>query len=118
MEENENRKFDHINVGSRGARRLPGLSTVEQVERLRTQLAQGNQPAQFEAEHERPASSAREVRAARVVSLVPSVTETLVAWGSPPIACTRFCEQPDIPHVGGTKVPDVAAIVALAPDSS
>jgi ABC-type Fe3+-hydroxamate transport system substrate-binding protein len=52
----------------------------------------------------------------RVVSLVPSVTETLVAWDRPPIACTRFCEQPDIPHVGGTKRPRLAAIVALAPD--
>lgn len=51
-----------------------------------------------------------------VVSLVPSVTETLTAWGRPPIACTRYCERPDLPHVGGTKNPDVAAIVALAPD--
>ena len=54
--------------------------------------------------------------AARVVSLVPSVTETLLAWGVTPVACTRFCEQPDLPHVGGTKDPDVAAIVELAPD--
>jgi ABC-type Fe3+-hydroxamate transport system substrate-binding protein len=52
----------------------------------------------------------------RVVSLVPSVTETLRAWGVEPVACTRFCEQPDLAHVGGTKDPDVAAIVALAPD--
>jgi ABC-type Fe3+-hydroxamate transport system substrate-binding protein len=52
----------------------------------------------------------------RVVSLVPSVTETLLAWGVTPVACTRFCEQPDLPHVGGTKDPDVDAIVALAPD--
>jgi ABC-type Fe3+-hydroxamate transport system substrate-binding protein len=52
----------------------------------------------------------------RVVSLVPSVTETLLAWGVTPAACTRFCEQPDLPHVGGTKDPDVEAIVALAPD--
>jgi ABC-type Fe3+-hydroxamate transport system substrate-binding protein len=52
----------------------------------------------------------------RVVSLVPSVTETLLAWGVTPAACTRFCEQPDLPHVGGTKDPDVAAIVDLAPD--
>ena len=52
----------------------------------------------------------------RVVSLVPSVTETLVAWGVPPVACTRFCEQPDLAHVGGTKDPDVGAIVDLAPD--
>jgi len=52
----------------------------------------------------------------RVVSLVPSATETLMAWGVMPIACTRFCDQPDLPHVGGTKDPDVAAIAALRPD--
>jgi ABC-type Fe3+-hydroxamate transport system substrate-binding protein len=52
----------------------------------------------------------------RVVSLVPSATESLLALGVTPIACTRFCEQPGIPTVGGTKDPDVAAIVALAPD--
>ncbi len=50
------------------------------------------------------------------MSLVPSVTETLLAWGVTPVACTRFCEQPDLPHVGGTKDPDVAAIAALGPD--
>lgn len=53
----------------------------------------------------------------RVVSLVPSVTETLSAWGVEPVACTRFCERPDLPHVGGTKNPDIAAIAALAPDT-
>lgn len=52
---------------------------------------------------------------ARVVSLVPSVTETLVALGAPPVGCTRFCEQPDIPVVGGTKNPDVRAIAQLLP---
>ena len=52
----------------------------------------------------------------RVISLVPSVTETLLAWGVTPVACTRFCEQPDLPHVGGTKDPDVAGIVELRPD--
>ena len=55
-------------------------------------------------------------RSLRVVSLVPSATETLRAWGVEPVACTRFCEQPDLPTVGGTKDPDVAAIAALAPD--
>ena len=44
------------------------------------------------------------------------MTETLVAWGIEPVACTRFCERPELTHVGGTKDPDVAAIVALAPD--
>jgi ABC-type Fe3+-hydroxamate transport system substrate-binding protein len=55
-------------------------------------------------------------RAIRVVSLVPSVTESLLAWGVVPIAVTRFCEQPSLRAVGGTKDPDVAAIVALHPD--
>lgn len=52
----------------------------------------------------------------RVVSLVPSVTETLLAWDVRPVAVTRFCEQPGFPTVGGTKDPDIAAIVALGPD--
>ena len=51
-----------------------------------------------------------------VVSLVPSVTETLLAWGIEPTACTRFCEQPGRVHVGGTKDPDIGQIVSLAPD--
>jgi len=54
--------------------------------------------------------------APRVVSLVPSATETLLAWGITPVAVTRFCEQPGLPTVGGTKDPDVEAIVELAPD--
>ena len=52
----------------------------------------------------------------RVVSLVPSITETLSSWDVTPVACTRFCERPDLPHVGGTKDPDIDDIVALAPD--
>jgi ABC-type Fe3+-hydroxamate transport system substrate-binding protein len=52
----------------------------------------------------------------RIVSLVPSVTETLSDWDRTPIACTRFCERPDLEHVGGTKDPDIARIVDLKPD--
>ena len=52
----------------------------------------------------------------RVVSLVPSATETLLALGVTPIACTRFCEQPALATVGGTKDPDVARIIELSPD--
>ena len=52
----------------------------------------------------------------RVVTLLPSATETLLAWGIEPVACTRFCEQPSLRHVGGTKDPDVEAIVSLRPD--
>jgi ABC-type Fe3+-hydroxamate transport system substrate-binding protein len=52
----------------------------------------------------------------RVVSLVPSVTESLLAWSVRPVAVTRFCEHPELRAVGGTKDPDLAAIAALAPD--
>ena len=52
----------------------------------------------------------------RIVSLVPSVTETLSAWDRTPVACTRVCERPDLEHVGGTKNPDISRIVELHPD--
>jgi ABC-type Fe3+-hydroxamate transport system substrate-binding protein len=52
----------------------------------------------------------------RIVSLVPSVTETLACWSRDPIACTRFCERGDLEHVGGTKDPHVERIARLAPD--
>jgi ABC-type Fe3+-hydroxamate transport system substrate-binding protein len=51
-----------------------------------------------------------------VVSLVPSVTETLLEWGVVPVGVTRFCEQPGLHAVGGTKDPDVGAVIDLAPD--
>ena len=52
----------------------------------------------------------------RVVSLVPSVTESLLTWGIEPIAVTRFCEQPSLRHVGGTKNPAIDEIIELRPD--
>jgi ABC-type Fe3+-hydroxamate transport system substrate-binding protein len=52
----------------------------------------------------------------RIVSLVPSVTETLSAWDCTPIACTRFCERADLEHLGGTKDPDLDRVVELRPD--
>ncbi len=52
----------------------------------------------------------------RVVSLVPSATETLHALGVDPVGCTRFCDFPGIAVVGGTKNVDVDAVVALEPD--
>jgi ABC-type Fe3+-hydroxamate transport system substrate-binding protein len=53
----------------------------------------------------------------RVVSLVPSATETLLAWNVEPIGVTRFCEQGDrFPTFGGTKDPHLDAIVAMSPD--
>ena len=44
------------------------------------------------------------------------MTETLLAWRVTPVAVTRFCEQPGLRTVGGTKDPDVDAIVRLTPD--
>jgi len=52
----------------------------------------------------------------RAISLVPSITESLLAWGVTPIACTKYCEQPLLRHVGGTKNPDLDAIASLDPD--
>lgn len=59
----------------------------------------------------------------RLVSLVPSWTETLYRFGfdAEVVGVTRWCVHPKelvqrVPKVGGTKDPDVAAIVALKPD--
>jgi ABC-type hemin transport system substrate-binding protein len=58
----------------------------------------------------------------RVVSLVPSETESVVVLGGRArlVGRTRFCEEPpsvrDAASVGGTKDVDVAAVIALAPD--
>lgn len=57
----------------------------------------------------------------RVVSLVPSVTETLfdLGAGDAVVAITDFCIFPEgleLPRVGGTKNPRVEDIRALAPD--
>ena len=56
----------------------------------------------------------------RVVSLVPSLTES-VAASCPDIlvGATRWCTHPadlDVARIGGTKNPDLARIVELAPD--
>jgi iron complex transport system substrate-binding protein len=58
---------------------------------------------------------------ARVVSLVPSITETLfdLGVGDVLVGITDFCIFPEeltLPRVGGTKNPDVDAIRALKPD--
>ena len=59
----------------------------------------------------------------RVVSLCPSITETLVAIGGRRhlAAITRFCVRPHallfgLPRIGGTKNPDVGRILDLKPD--
>lgn len=59
----------------------------------------------------------------RIVSLVPSLTETIVDFGLADsiVGRTRWCTEPAdvverIEAVGGTKNPDVARIVELRPD--
>jgi len=59
----------------------------------------------------------------RVVSLCPSITETIVAIGGlrSLAGVTRYCTRPSgmlwgLPRVGGTKSPDIARILALKPD--
>ena len=57
----------------------------------------------------------------RVVSLCPSLSETLVELGVTPVGVTRYCNRPrealrKIPKVGGTKNPDLDRIRILSPD--
>jgi ABC-type Fe3+-hydroxamate transport system substrate-binding protein len=63
------------------------------------------------------------VPAKRVVSLCPSITETIVAVGGLKglAGVTRYCTRPSgmlwgLPRVGGTKSPDIARILDLKPD--
>jgi ABC-type Fe3+-hydroxamate transport system substrate-binding protein len=60
---------------------------------------------------------------ARIVSLVPSTTESVCAFGASArlVGCTRYCTEPSellrsVTRVGGTKNPDRETIQALAPD--
>ncbi len=59
----------------------------------------------------------------RVVSLVPSTTESVVALAGRRhlVGCTRYCTEPRselaaVPRIGGTKNPSREGVVALAPD--
>jgi iron complex transport system substrate-binding protein len=59
--------------------------------------------------------------AARIISLIPSVTETLIAIGATReiVGRTRYDVAPEVAHVatiGGTIDPSVEAVVALHPD--
>jgi ABC-type Fe3+-hydroxamate transport system substrate-binding protein len=52
----------------------------------------------------------------RIISLVPSATETLIGWGTYPIGVSRFCEQEGYQTYGGTKDPAIDEILRAAPD--
>jgi ABC-type Fe3+-hydroxamate transport system substrate-binding protein len=63
-------------------------------------------------------ASLPDTRARRVVSLVPSLTESVAATGRL-VGATDYCSHPsdlDVARVGGTKYPDVALVLALTPD--
>ncbi|HEY8043784.1 MAG TPA: helical backbone metal receptor [Streptosporangiaceae bacterium] len=59
-------------------------------------------------------------RVSRVVSLVPSLTETVAVTAPGLVAgATDWCTHPaglDVPRVRGTKNPDLQAVIALRPD--
>jgi ABC-type Fe3+-hydroxamate transport system substrate-binding protein len=61
-------------------------------------------------------------RPERIVSLVPSWTETLFAFGlgTKVVGITRFCVAPaataEVTKIGGTKNPDIGSIAELRPD--
>ncbi len=61
-------------------------------------------------------------RPERIVSLVPSTTESVCAFGAASrlVGCTRYCTQPatlpGVLRIGGTKNPKLDAIAALEPD--
>ena len=61
--------------------------------------------------------------ARRIVSLCPSITETIVALGGLKrlAAATRYCVRPQgllwgLPRIGGTKDPRISQILDLKPD--
>lgn len=67
--------------------------------------------------------SGKAEHARRIISLVPSLTEQVAAWGLGERLAgrTRYCVQPSwivdrVPEVGGTKDPDLARLLALQPD--
>lgn len=65
----------------------------------------------------------RMTQPARIVSLVPSTTESVceLGYAAQLVGCTRYCEEPaallaSVRRVGGTKNPSREAIVSLRPD--
>ena len=112
MEANENRGLeklgDRLDAAGRRRRRAgagAGRAVGHRSDRRAAPAAPGRGPHRRrvrgqEGRAARPhvAGSAIVMRPAelRVVSLVPSVTETLLAWGITPVGVTRFCEQPTL----------------------
>ena len=74
------------------------------------------------AEEARPGRPTVAPTPARIVSLAPSVTETLFALGAGPrvVAVSTFCDYPpevrSLPKIGSFVAPSVEAIIAQRPD--
>src|SRR6185295_18110750 len=86
--------------------------------------AQGGEPARPRDPTLAAASTAAPTpaRAQRIISLAPSVTETLFTLGVGPrvVAVSDYCDYPPetaaLPRIGSFLVPNVEAIIALRPD--
>ncbi len=82
------------------------------------QVHQGSQRGPKKA----PATPPKRILPKRIVSLAPSITESLAFLGltSKLVAVTRYCDYPpevkDLPKVGGYIDPSLEAIVRVAPD--
>ena len=122
MEANENRKYDRVGASvrrrqRRGARRDSSIpAQIRELDELRKQgvLTEAEFAGQ-EAAAARPHVTAR-----RAAGRQPRPVGHRDAAGLGRHARRRApgsASSPTCPHVGGTKDPDVAAIVALAPTS-
>ncbi|HEX5011267.1 MAG TPA: helical backbone metal receptor, partial [Planctomycetota bacterium] len=104
--------------------RVATVATPQRRARLPLHLLWPQDGAVAHPDHSPPRTPPlRSTAPQRVVSLVPSTTETLVALGAGPrvVGRTRYCVHPrpwvdGVPTVGGTKDPDLGAITALRPD--
>jgi ABC-type Fe3+-hydroxamate transport system substrate-binding protein len=119
---------------STGAERLPPRCAIGLLGLLSVLGGCGSGPAAESGREESPATppsievvddAARPVRlerpASRVLSLLPSTTELLLAFGAADrlVARTDFDEDPtlaDLPSVGGGLTPSLEQIAALQPD--
>ena len=120
MEANENRKFDRVRPvgaeragGGPRARRL--LHPVPDPRAGRAAQAGRAQRSEFAQKKQQLLDRMWALPGSGQPG--PFGHRDAAGLGVIPVACTRFCEQPDLPHVGGTKDPDVAPSSPWRPTS-